>query len=275
MAYSQVISWGQDSLVIVRKVRRLRWRRRRRLGIGRSGCHPSPVPEAAEHDLDPVAAPLATLVMFDGFAASLSAWNAGFDAFRPKSVPEPVGIIAAVTKLQIRIGNLRRYLSAIAAVPGRDLWIFEAPSKNGAVRTGVPQTAPHALGRRSTELKATPPFIDLQFKDGGAVKSSATSQRVDEFWQRLDLKPVIWNAVMTRVLPGKNGKDQPPSPAEIAEQQPILRAVAELCQPRWIIAAGGPARRAAAIFGSRVEHLDHPVARRRPNFKDRMQELYP
>src|SRR3546814_1921948 len=65
-------------------------------------CDPSPVLEAAEHDLDAVAAFVAALVVFDGLAAYFPARDAGRDALFLQGIAEPVGIIAPVGEHPLR-----------------------------------------------------------------------------------------------------------------------------------------------------------------------------
>jgi hypothetical protein len=59
-------------------------------------CHPSPVPEPPEHDLDAVTAFVATLVVFHRFAAGLLAWDARLYPFAFQRISEPIGIVATI-----------------------------------------------------------------------------------------------------------------------------------------------------------------------------------
>ena len=63
-----------------------------------AGGDAPPILEAAEHDLDAAAAPVAALVVSDRLVARSAARDAGLDAFGIQGVPEPVCIIAAVTE---------------------------------------------------------------------------------------------------------------------------------------------------------------------------------
>ena len=57
-----------------------------------SGGDPPPVLEAAEHDLDAVAAFVAALVVFDGLVPYFPARDAGRDALFLQGIAEPVGM---------------------------------------------------------------------------------------------------------------------------------------------------------------------------------------
>jgi hypothetical protein len=51
---------------------------RRRIGRLLGTCrHAAPVFQATEHNLDPVAAFVSTLVVFDGLGSGLTTWDAG------------------------------------------------------------------------------------------------------------------------------------------------------------------------------------------------------
>ncbi len=62
----------------------------------------SPILQASEHDLDPVAAFVAALVVLDGFAAQLPARDAGPYPLAFQRIPEPVGIITPVGQQPLR-----------------------------------------------------------------------------------------------------------------------------------------------------------------------------
>src|SRR3990167_591743 len=60
---------------------------------------------AAEHDLDAVAAFVATLVVFDDLVPDFSARDAGRDTLLLQGIAEPVGIIASVCQHPLRFGQ--------------------------------------------------------------------------------------------------------------------------------------------------------------------------
>lgn len=62
--------------------------------------------EAAEHNLDAVAAFVPTLVVFDGHGPGFPARNARLDAPLLQGIPEPVRIIASVCQHPLRLGQL-------------------------------------------------------------------------------------------------------------------------------------------------------------------------
>jgi hypothetical protein len=63
-----------------------------------SGGDSSPVFQAAEHYLDPVASFVATLVIFDGLGARLSFRDAGRYSLIYKGLPEPIRVISSVSQ---------------------------------------------------------------------------------------------------------------------------------------------------------------------------------
>ena len=68
------------------------------MGIGgESRRNLLPVVEAAEHDLDAVASPVAVLVVLDGIVAGSVTGNARFKAVRLKRVQESVGVVGILS----------------------------------------------------------------------------------------------------------------------------------------------------------------------------------
>ena len=63
-----------------------------------AGGDAPPILEAAEHDLDAAAVPVAALVIPDRLVAGSPTRDAWLDALCLESVPEPVGVIAAIAK---------------------------------------------------------------------------------------------------------------------------------------------------------------------------------
>ena len=173
----------------------------------------------------------------------------------------------------IRRDNLRKYLETMASVPGRDIWLFEAPSQNGAVRTGVPQTSASLLERRSRDLAIDPPLAGIKTKSSADVAQSATSERVEVFWRKLAIKPVIWNAVALHTRK-PNGSNRKPNMTGIRQHNAVVGLICELCQPHRFVACGESAWKAMRILGYEAREIPHPVAPRSPSFKLRMTELY-
>ena len=70
-----------------------------------AGRNTPPVIWPAEHDLNAVAALVATLVVANGFGPGFAPRYAGRDALCLQSVAEPVGIIAPVAQQPLRSGQ--------------------------------------------------------------------------------------------------------------------------------------------------------------------------
>ncbi len=68
-----------------------------------SRYHPPPVHEPPEHDLDAVATFVAALFMPDGFVARLPAGDAGVYPLVFQSFPEPISILAAISRQPLRL----------------------------------------------------------------------------------------------------------------------------------------------------------------------------
>ncbi|RWQ64043.1 hypothetical protein [Mesorhizobium sp.] len=172
-----------------------------------------------------------------------------------------------------RSQNLERYIRAMASIKGRDLWLFEAPSRRGAVRTGIPQTSVDLLKTRAKQLGIDEGFEAIRFYKAEKAESSDTSRRVAGFFDRMDTKPLIWNAVMihTRTPDGEN---RTPQLTELRDHQLILRAICDLCEPSRLFACGRTAQKTVGLLGVKHECVAHPVARRSPSFKASMSRIY-
>ena len=66
---------------------------------------PSPVLEAAEHDLDAVAPFVATLVVFDDLVPGFAIGHAGGDALFLQGFAEPIGIIVTIGAQPLGFGK--------------------------------------------------------------------------------------------------------------------------------------------------------------------------
>ena len=62
--------------------------------------------EAAEDDLDVIAASVKTLIVSDGLEPEFTTWNAGLDALRLQGIPEPVSVIATVAEQPVRLRQI-------------------------------------------------------------------------------------------------------------------------------------------------------------------------
>ncbi len=76
------------------------------MGTGRNGWRRGAVFEATKHDLDAAAAPIAALVVSDRLVARSATRDAGLDTLGLERVPEPVGVVAAVTEQPLRLGQV-------------------------------------------------------------------------------------------------------------------------------------------------------------------------
>ena len=146
----------------------------------------------------------------------------------------------------VRSNNLERYLECMATVKGRDLWLFEAPSRRGAVRTGVPQTSASKLNERAEQIGLSGGFRPVPSHTPDTADPSETSKRVAAFFGSMLVKPLLWNAVMIHTRDAR-GANRNPSKAELRQHQHILRAVYDLCEPRKVIACGETAQIAASL----------------------------
>lgn len=122
-----------------------------------SSCDAPPVLQAAEHDLDAVAALVAPLVVFDRLLAVLPAGNAYPYPLVFQRFSEPFGIIPSVRKHPASLWQAAqqgRCSGVVAHLPGRHEELDRASFRVGdCVQLGV-----HAAFR-SPDLAPAPPFF--------------------------------------------------------------------------------------------------------------------
>ena len=157
---------------------------------------------------------------------------------------------------QIRRENLAKYLSAHQLIGSSELWVLEAPSKRGALRTGVPLTSESKLVELSKKLGVSPPFARAT---NGAADFAAVSQTSQAVWEAIgDGKmPVLWNAIMLRPHTGDLTHTRNPSRDELRKHAPILVTLVDWLKPKSIVWVGRKAERIAdyaKLVGKTVRH---------------------
>ena len=70
-----------------------------------AGGNTTPILQATKHDLDPVAALVPALIVFDRFGSGFAPRDAWRDAPFLESSPEPVGVISSVAQKPLRVGK--------------------------------------------------------------------------------------------------------------------------------------------------------------------------
>ncbi len=121
-------------------------------------CHTGPpVLEPSEHDLDAVAAIVATFVVFHSRLALLSAWDAWAYPFVLQRFSEPIGIIAAISEHPVYVrqtAQKRPRANVVADLPSRDEVVDWASL---AIADGMQLGIHTALG--PPYQAPTPPFV--------------------------------------------------------------------------------------------------------------------
>jgi len=94
---SRLIDRQSQNMTVAARGPRMRGRRQEGLGASViAGCDPAPIFQATEHDLDPVAAAVAPLVVSDSFAARLPTGDAGAYPLVFQRISEPVCVVTPV-----------------------------------------------------------------------------------------------------------------------------------------------------------------------------------
>ena len=127
--------------------------------ICRSGLRHGAVLEPAEHDLDPVTAFVATLVVLDWLAARLPSGDARLYPFVFQRFPKPVGIIASVCQQPFRRGQTAQQGRRAGVVADLACGHEEADRAAIGIGDGM-QLGVHAASRAADQTVAGSPFFD-------------------------------------------------------------------------------------------------------------------
>jgi uracil-DNA glycosylase len=166
--------------------------------------------------------------------------------------------VANPYRLPYRSHNLRTYLHAMLARPGRRiLLVGEALGYRGGLLTGIPVSSGALLTR------APHPFLRLlrDRVEGCGAAGEASATIVWGYLQRRRTLPLFWNAFPFhphRV--GVQASNRAPTAAEIEEGQPYLQRVAALFRPERIAGLGksGTDAAARALPQHTVRRIRHP-----------------
>jgi uracil-DNA glycosylase len=158
--------------------------------------------------------------------------------------------------IDIRRENLRGYLGTFTCWP-EILVIGEAPGWRGCRFSGVPFTS-------EAQLCQAQPGIGLPF-DGSPSSLGErphTEATATVFWQVMRAyhpRFLAWNSLPFHPhAPAKPLSNRTPSLAEIRLGGEMVRRLAELLQPRLVIAVGKSAQFALQCLGLAAIHLRHP-----------------
>lgn len=160
-----------------------------------------------------------------------------------------------------RLGNLRRYLEALLALPARPLLLLEAPGYRGCRVTGIPVTSRHV----AQQVFPTLPALGSGYQDihEPGFDACYREQSATILWStlaRLGALPILWNAFPFHPhQPGAPLSNRTPRPAEIAEGQPYVQQALALFGPSCVIAVGNTAARSLQALGIPHEKIRHPA----------------
>ncbi|CAM8671106.1 hypothetical protein MCEREM30_00825 [Paracoccaceae bacterium] len=127
-----------------------------------SRCNSPPVHEPPEHDLDPVAAFVATLVVLDWLATGFPAWDARLYPLVFQRICEPVSVIAPVGQQPLRLWQAAQQGRRAGIVADLACGHEEADRAAIGLGDGMQIGVHAALGSadQTAPLVACPPFFD-------------------------------------------------------------------------------------------------------------------
>src|SRR5690606_4344386 len=108
-------------------------------------------------DLDPVAALVPALVIFDGFGAGFAPRNARLYAPFPESIPEPVRVISSVAQQPLRVGKIVEQRGSASIIADLACSHEEAERATVCIGDGV-QLCVHSPFR-AADQPPRPPFL--------------------------------------------------------------------------------------------------------------------
>ncbi len=172
----------------------------------------------------------------------------------------------------IRRQNLALYLEAIYRLEPESIWVLETPSKEGAVRTGVPFTGDRLLDARSARLSVSPGFSRATLPSAGMPAQSPTSRIL---WDVIgdSRPPLLWNCVMVRTHRGHIRENRNPEPRELVAHSEILRSVVNLFSGLPIVWVGQSASLASSILKLHGFAVRHPANDLKADFPKQIAEV--
>lgn len=173
----------------------------------------------------------------------------------------------------IRRNNLRLYLEEMKMRRPASLWVFEAPSKSGALRTGVPLTSERDFKPTSKHLDIAKQFEKATSEDVSPSEPSETSEIVWDEVGRCRSIPLLWNCVMLRPFDDSIACTRNPGTIELRAHAPILEMLIRMFNPKLILWAGERSRKMSTILGQNGIEADHPKSRRGSNFRAQTQKF--
>lgn len=176
-------------------------------------------------------------------------------------------------RLPHRSHNLRHYLQALLAQPGRRILVIgEALGYRGGLLTGIPISSERLL------READHPFwrkLAPSLNVAGDTAEATASIAWDYLANRRRI-PLFWNAFPFHPCrPGEPATNRAPNAAELAEGIPYLRELAAIYQPQLIAGLGHKGSTAArrAFPEHSVRALRHPSYGGKQDFIDGMDKL--
>lgn len=172
---------------------------------------------------------------------------------------------------QIRLANLRIFLSAVAESGIDEIWMARDLGYRGGRRTGVALTDEVHLGLLNKLCSTNA----LRRATIGEVVSERTATVVWDVILEVGRTPFLWNAFPFHPFePADPMSNRSHTRRELDQVWGINEMLFELLQPRRFVAIGNDAANALARQGVPCEYVRHPSYGGQSDFKAGIRRLY-
>lgn len=154
------------------------------------GGNSAPVFQSPEHDLDPVAAFVAALVVLDGLAARLSNRDAGLYPLVFQRMSEPISIVAPICQQPLRLRQAAQQGRSTCVIADLTCGHEEADRASLGIRHSVQLGVHPAFGSsdQTAPFVVGPPFFarmfDIRYRAGPSFRSNILILVDVPRWQR-------------------------------------------------------------------------------------------
>lgn len=178
---------------------------------------------------------------------------------------------------QIRLANLKLYLTQLLALRPSVLLVGEAPGYRGTWRTGINFTSEKIMmgPKDRFGLYGGADAGYRLIEDGDKLRGEASSTVVQRVLQELPCPVLVWPAFPLH--PHQRGKDasnRTPTPTELRRDgAPQLQQLIALYQPRHIAAVGNIGMATLQRLGIEAVKIRHPAHGGAPGFEAGLRAL--
>ncbi len=151
------------------------------------------------------------------------------------------------------------------------MWVFEAPSYQGARRSGAPFVNEGMYKEIENLLE-----LEVGFRKATNTesKTAMTSRIAWDVARDLGVTPLIWEALPFHPFEdGNNLSNRRPTKSEIVRYKKYLLDIVDIFQPKRVVAVGRTSEEALLLIGVEGVYVRHPAQGGVGEFRCQMSEI--